>query len=71
MKSYYNVYLANKRELTECIVYADTPVEAKNIFGKLQELKDTPPSKLKAEKLLQIQIDRNRSNKRSCVKIPL
>lgn len=52
MKSYYNVYLIYKKELTEQIIYADTPVEAKKIFGKLQELKDTPPSKLKAEKLL-------------------
>lgn len=40
MKSYYNVYLTNKKELTEHIIYASTPVEAKKIFGKLQELKD-------------------------------
>lgn len=42
MKKYYNVYLTHKKELTEHIVYASTPVEAKKIFGKLQELKDWP-----------------------------
>ncbi len=51
-KYFYNVWLKDKKELTQIVVYADTPVGAKKIFAKLQQLKDTPLSKLKAEKLL-------------------
>lgn len=47
MKRYYNVYLTNKKELTEHIIYASTPVEAKKIFGKLQQL-NVGPNKLTA-----------------------
>lgn len=45
MKKYFNVYLTGKKELTECIVYASTPSEAKKIFGKLQQL-NVAPAKL-------------------------
>jgi len=52
MKNYYNVWLKDKKELTEIIVYAGTPREAKKIFVKQQELKATP-SQIGVKKLLQ------------------
>ena len=52
MKNYYNVWLKNKKELTEIIVYASTPKEARLIFVKQQELLVTT-SKVDVKRLLQ------------------
>lgn len=52
MKIYFNVWLKDKKDLTEIIVYANTKKEAREIFVKQQELTATP-GKIGVEKLLQ------------------
>lgn len=38
MKTYYNVWIADKKDLTEAIVLAENPQQAEQIYRTLQEI---------------------------------